>query len=133
MQDLLESHMGMVLPDMQAWSQKPPEERNKQQLPSAHLPERGFYLIKSSQARQAVPATPLRWTKMKNLLQPWRLLHQGLPVSEVGVQTCDQAAALEPMQQHAAESVLRHNPSLNGNEAGQAQLLDGHEQNDDSV
>ena len=45
-QDLLERHMGMWLPEMQEMAEKPPEERDKHRLKDAHLPERGFYLVK---------------------------------------------------------------------------------------
>lgn len=44
LQDLLETQMGMSLPGMRAFSEA--EVKAEQALPGAHLPSKGFWLIK---------------------------------------------------------------------------------------
>ena len=52
LQTLLETHMGMSLDAMQQWRDLTPADRGTQSLPSAHLPIRGFYRIKSIHSSQ---------------------------------------------------------------------------------
>ena len=49
MQELLESEMEMRLPEMQQMAQGDPAARTHHGLPGAHMPEKGFYLIKAAQ------------------------------------------------------------------------------------
>ena len=46
LQDVLQSQMGMQLADMQRYSQLTPVQQAQSALPGAHLPAKGFYLIK---------------------------------------------------------------------------------------
>lgn len=48
-QELLESEMEMRLPEMQQMAQGDPAARTHHGLPGAHMPEKGFYLIKAAQ------------------------------------------------------------------------------------
>ena len=52
-QDLLETQMGMSLPEMRAFCQSDPSTRDSQALPGAHLPSKGFWLVK----RPTAPST----------------------------------------------------------------------------
>ena len=68
-QDLLERHMGMWLPEMQEMAEKPPEERDKHRLKDAHLPERGFYLVKCPIVSPQEHQSPPYWRKLTSLLR----------------------------------------------------------------
>ena len=64
-QELLEAQMGMSLPAMCAFCQSDAASRSKGGLPGAHLPSKGFWLIKrptapSTAAAPSVPARLLR-------------------------------------------------------------------------
>lgn len=52
-QELLETQMGMSLPDMRAFCQSDPATSRGRTLPGAHLPSKGFWLLK----RPTAPST----------------------------------------------------------------------------
>ena len=53
LQELLETQMGMSLPNMRAFCQADASSRSRQSLPGAHLPSKGFWLTK----RPTAPST----------------------------------------------------------------------------
>ncbi|KAL3143143.1 hypothetical protein ABBQ38_003412 [Trebouxia sp. C0009 RCD-2024] len=55
--DLLQTQMGMSLPEMRAFCQSDPASRSEQALPGAHLPSKGFWLIRRPSA-PSTAATP---------------------------------------------------------------------------
>ncbi|KAL3155310.1 hypothetical protein ABBQ38_010874 [Trebouxia sp. C0009 RCD-2024] len=55
--DLLQTQMGMSLPEMRAFCQSDPASRSEQALPGPHLPSKGFWLIKKPSAPSSA-ATP---------------------------------------------------------------------------
>lgn len=61
--------MGMRLPEMQQICDKPPGERDKLRLADAHLPERGFYLIKSQHLKQQDHKPLPYWRRLSSLLK----------------------------------------------------------------
>ncbi|DBB14800.1 TPA: hypothetical protein ACH3X3_004409 [Trebouxia sp. C0006] len=64
--DLLETQMGMQLANMQELASQPVRERHKSCMPEAHLPERGFYLIKSMQPSQQQRQSPSCWGRISS-------------------------------------------------------------------
>ena len=62
LQDLLETQMGMSLPEMRTFRQADPFTRDTQALPGAHLPSKGFWLVKrpTGPSTAAAPSTPGR-------------------------------------------------------------------------
>ena len=56
--------MGMHLANMHHMTSLPLEERNKHQLPGAHLPQRGFYYAKSPQPKPLLQSSPGRWSQL---------------------------------------------------------------------
>ena len=71
--------MGMSLLAMQEWAEKPPEERDKQHMPGVHLPERGFYLVKSAQSSIKEPRPPSHWRQLNLLWSRQQAPQQSLP------------------------------------------------------
>ena len=70
LQELLETQMGMSLPEMRAFCHTDPTGRSEQALPGARLPSKGFWLIKrptapSSAAAPRVPPRLLRKMSFK--------------------------------------------------------------------
>ena len=59
LQDLLETQMGMSLPEMRTCCQADPFTRDSQALPGAHLPSKGFWLVKrpTAPSTAAAPST----------------------------------------------------------------------------
>lgn len=74
--------MGMSLAAMQEWAQKPREERDQQHMPAAHLPERGFYLVKSTQSSLKETRPPSYWKQLNLLWSRQQAPQQSLPQDE---------------------------------------------------
>lgn len=79
LQELLEARMGMSLAAMQEWAQKPPKVRDDQHMPGAHLPERGFYLVKSAQSNLKESRPPSYWKQLNVLWSRQQAPQQSLP------------------------------------------------------
>ncbi|DBB14802.1 TPA: hypothetical protein ACH3X3_004411 [Trebouxia sp. C0006] len=65
---LLETQMGMRLANMQELASQPVRERHKSCMPEAHLPERGFYLVKSMQPSQQQRQSPSYRGRISSLM-----------------------------------------------------------------
>ena len=68
-QDLLDTQMGMRLTDMQHMAALPLEDRSKHQLADAHLPDKGFYFVRSVQPKQLAQSSPRRWSQLGSFLR----------------------------------------------------------------
>lgn len=79
LQELLEGRMGMGLAAMQEWAQKPAKERDKQRMAGSHLPERGFYLVKTAQSSLKESKPPSYWRQLNLLWSRQQAPHQSLP------------------------------------------------------
>jgi len=60
--------MGMRLAKMQELASQPVRERHKSCMPEAHLPERGFYFVKSMQPSQQQRQSPSYWGRISSLM-----------------------------------------------------------------
>ena len=60
--------MGMQLAKMQELASQPVRERHKSCMPEAHLPERGFYLLKNMQPSQQQRQSPSYWGRISSLM-----------------------------------------------------------------
>ncbi|DBB01839.1 TPA: hypothetical protein ACH3X1_000447 [Trebouxia sp. C0004] len=76
---LLETQMGMQLANMQELASQPVRERHKSCMPEAHLPERGFYLVKSMLPSQQQRQSPSYWGRISSLMsRPLTSSHRSL-------------------------------------------------------
>ncbi len=68
MQELLETHMNMRLPEMQELAEQSAEEGHKHCLPGAQLPEKGFYYLRTPQPSQQQQKPQPYWRRLSSVL-----------------------------------------------------------------
>ena len=73
--------MGMSLPEMRAFCQTDSVSRNGQTLPGAHLPSKGFWLVKrpTAPSTAAAPSVPARLVRKISFKPPSAALSMRQP------------------------------------------------------